>query len=352
MHVLITGASGLVGAHAAGAILRDGSHTVRVLARDPQRVLSAIAPLGVECNSIEIATGDVTDAAQVAEAMRGVDAVIHAAGLFSHDPADTAKMQLSNVLGTRCVLGAAVAAGADPIIHVSSYLALFPPRGAVQRASDPVTAPRSVYARTKAEAESIARELQESGAPVVTVYPGAIHGPDDPSFGASPAYLAESLRKRSMLVNRGGRGYNDVRDLARLLLLLLAPGRGPRRMMCGGLYTSDSDIHALLCQLTGNAISAVRLPGWLLRAMGRTGDIAAALTGGTAALSYEAACVLTRSVPCDDTAALALLGRPWMPIGQSLCDLLVWMRRAGHLSAEDAGPAICALAAENRTDGR
>ena len=351
MKVLVTGAGGLVGAHAVAALAREPRcFTIRVLARDRARLLAALAPLGVTAEHVEIVLGDVTDAATVTAAVTGADAVIHAAGLYSHDVNDAPRMHDTNVLGTRCVLEAAVTAGADPVVHVSSYLALFPPAGSIQRASDPVTRPRSAYARTKADAEQIARDMQDRGAPVVTLYPGAIHGPLDPTFGASPGYIAESIRKRQMLVNPGGRGYIDARDLAALLERTLEPGLGPRRLMCGGSYVADEEIRTLLSGLTGQPIKALRIPGPMLRAMGRIGDAAQLLTGRSPALSYEAACVITRSVPCEDTKALALLGRPWLPIEDSLRDLLVWMRQAGHLTASDAGPAIDAIARETTPD--
>ena len=352
MEVLVTGAGGLVGAHTVAALAREPRRfTIRALARDRARLLAALAPLGVTAEHLEIVLGDVTDEAAVRAAVSGADAVIHAAGLYSHDVNDAARMHETNVLGTRCVLEAAVAAGADPVVHVSSYLALFPPGGSIQRASDPVTRPRSAYAHTKADAERIARGMQDRGAPVVTIYPGAIHGPLDPTFGASPAYLAESIRTRRMLVNRAGRGYIDARDLAALLERTLARGLGPRRLMCGGRYVADEEIRSLLSGLTGQPIKAMRIPGPMLRAMGRLGDTVQLLTGKSPALSYEAACVITRSVPCDDTEALALLGRPWLPIERSLQDLLVWMRQAGHLSASEAGPAMDARARNNSPNG-
>jgi nucleoside-diphosphate-sugar epimerase len=345
MRVLVTGATGLVGAHTAALLARASERfRVRALVRSPGKLAGALVPLGVSSDAIEAVPGDITDRSSVLAALARCDAVVHAAGLYSADATDEARMREVNVEGTRTVLEAAVAAGCDPVVHVSSYLALFPPQGSVQRADDPVTTPRSAYARTKADAERIARALQARGAAVVTLYPGAIHGPDDPTFGASPAYLAEGIRTRRMLVNRGGRGYIDVRDLADLIVRTLEPDRGPRRFMCGGRYVPDAEVHALLCRLTGQPIRALRIPGAVLRAMGRLGDLGRVLTGRAPALTYEAACVVTRSVPCDDAAALALLGRRYIGIEPSLHDLLAWMTRAGHLRPDEAGPALAAAA--------
>jgi len=343
--VLVTGAGGLVGAWTvAGLCAREKCFRVRALVRSPAKLVQALAPLGVAPSAIEIAEGDITDSASVARALSGCQAVVHAAGLYSADVTQEPLMTRTNVTGTATVLDAARTAGADPVVHVSSYLALFPPEGTVQRATDPVTEPRSAYARTKAEAERIARRHQSEGAPVVIVYPGAIHGPWDPTFSATPAYLAEAIRRGAMLVNEGGRPYVDVRDVAALIVKTLEPGLGPRRFMLGGPFVRDEEFHRLLCELLGHPIKAQRLPGWILRAIGRLGDLRRVLTGREPELTYEAACVVTQSRPCDDDDAIALLGRPLTDIRTLLHDLLAWMYLAGHLDAAQAGPVLVAAA--------
>lgn len=343
--ILVTGAGGLVGAWTVAALCAQPQRfRVRALVRSSAKLAKALAPLGVDTAQLQIVEGDITDAEAVARATAGCAAVVHAAGLYSADVTQEPLMTRTNVTGTATVIDAARAAGADPIVHVSSYLAMFPPTGSTQRADDPVTEPKSAYARTKAEAERIARRHQGEGAPVVIVYPGAIHGPWDPTFSATPAYLAEAIRKDELLVNEGGRPYVDVRDVAELIVKALEPGLGPRRFMLGGPFVRDEEFHELLCELLGRRIRARRIPGWMLRAIGRLGDLRRVLTGREPALTYEAACVVTQSRPCDDAAAIALLGRPLTDIRTLLHDLLAWMYQAGHLDAAQAGAALVAEA--------
>ncbi|MBK9467970.1 MAG: NAD-dependent epimerase/dehydratase family protein [Gammaproteobacteria bacterium] len=349
--ILVTGASGLVGAWVTKALCAQPERfRVRVLVRSRDKLARALAPLGMSPETLDVAEGDITDSAAVARAVVHCDAVVHCAGLYSADVTELALLRKTNVTGTQIVLDAARAAGADPVVHVSSYLAMFPPRGAVQRADDPVTEPSSAYAKTKAEAERIARRHQDDGAAVVIVYPGAIHGPHDPTFSATPAYLADAIRSNALLVNEGGRPYIDVRDVAELIVKSLEPGLGPRRFMLGGPFVPDGQFHALLCELLQHPVTAKRVPGWLLRAIGRIGDMRRVLTGREPQLTYEAACVITRSVPCDDAAAIALLGRPLTDIRTLLHDLLLWMYQAGHLDAAQAGPALVAEARELETN--
>ena len=55
----------------------------------------------------------------------------------------------------------------DPIVYVSSLVALFPPDGKVLGPDSPVKDPPGAYYKSKAEAERLAREYQERGVPVV-----------------------------------------------------------------------------------------------------------------------------------------------------------------------------------------
>jgi nucleoside-diphosphate-sugar epimerase len=52
--------------------------------------------------------------------------VIHAAALYSTDPRSGQKALATNRRATEIVLQAAVRARLDPIVHVSSYVALLP----------------------------------------------------------------------------------------------------------------------------------------------------------------------------------------------------------------------------------
>src|SRR5262245_3251081 len=162
MLVLVTGGTGYVGAHAIAALVGKG-HRVRVLARSPGRIPASLAPLGVD--DVETAVGDVTDPAAVERALEGCDAVLHAASVFSLDARRAEEMRAVNVRGTEIVLSTARRGGLDPIVFVSSELALLPPAdGAVLTSESPVGQPRWAYSRSKADSELVARRYQAQGA--------------------------------------------------------------------------------------------------------------------------------------------------------------------------------------------
>lgn len=128
MRVLVTGGSGFVGSHIVET-LATGGHEVRVLARDPDRLMRSLAPHGPM--SVDVARGDLTDAGAVEAAVDGCSAVIHAANVFTFDPRHGAEMLRTNVDGTEIVLQAARRARCDPIVHVSTTLVLYPSDGPI-----------------------------------------------------------------------------------------------------------------------------------------------------------------------------------------------------------------------------
>ncbi len=333
MRVLVTGATGLAGSHAAAALQRSG-HQLRFLVRDPKRLPRALDPLGVrDCEHV---VGDVTERDSVARALEGCDAVLHAAALFTLDVRRAQVVWRTNVEGTRHVLEQAVLRGLDPVIHLSSLSALLPAQGSVLHDDAPLQAPRDMYARSKAAAEAIARALQASGAPIAIFQPGSLWGPCDPTLGDGVRTVVGFIRRGLWPLTPGGLPLLDVRDLAAGIAAALVPGRGPRRYLAGGHLLSIRELVELCRRLTGRRMWGVPVPGALIRAAGRGGDALRRIGVGTG-ITYEAMCTLTRAVPCANERLAAELGVVLRPPEETLRDSLRWLHEVGELSALHAG---------------
>src|SRR5262249_17295660 len=159
---------GFVGSHTTAALLGAG-HDVRLLVRDPAKVDRVYAPLGVIVD--DRVKGDVLDPYSIVRALDGVDAVVHAAAVVGNSRKRAAAGLHTTPTGAKNVLGAAVEAGIDPIVHVSSVASLFPPPGPLIDLDTPVASPTSAYGRSKVGAEQLARGLQDLGAPITIFYP-------------------------------------------------------------------------------------------------------------------------------------------------------------------------------------
>lgn len=336
MKVFLTGSTGLIGIHIANRLLASGRE-LRVLVRDKDKLRQCLQPFDIDIDQIDVVTGDINDRQMLKQHMSGCDAAIHAAGLFSDKLQDEALLRKTNVEGTENFLACATELGIDPVIYISSILALFPPKGDMQRADDEVVTPRGMYAKTKAEAEQIARDYRQQGAPIITVYPAAVHGAHDPTFSLGPKNIADFLKSGTVLVTQGGLAYTDVRDIAALVDCALEFKGEARGFMYGGPFLTHMELHALLTKITGRTLKAAKVPGLILRAVGRLFDTITALGGRPFRLTVEAADVLTRSVPCEDQPTIDALKFTPTSAEDSFRDLLLWMYQSGRLKREQVG---------------
>ncbi len=328
MKVLITGATGFVGSHAAEALARAG-HAVRVLVRSPHKAERVLGARGVAFDAVQ---GDMADPAAVERALAGCDAVVHAAASM----VGGAQLLEANLAGVRNVLGGASARGLDPILYVSSIAALFPPAGPLLRVEDRVAGLATSYGRSKAEGERFARELQARRVPVVTIYPAGVYGPDDPGPGETLKGLRDALRF-GWLRTRGGVSIVDVRDLARIVAAALQPGKGPRRYMAGGHFLRWVEKAELCDRLTGVRTRRIPAPAPLLRGVGRLLDLAKRAVPFEYPLSCEAARMMTEMTRCDSRATCEELGLGFRPVEATLADAIRWLYRVGQLDARRAG---------------
>ena len=332
MKVLVTGGTGFVGSHSVKAIL-DAGHDVRLLVRSPDRVAAALEPLGG--GGVDHLEGDATDAESVRTAMDGCNGVLHAAAVFSYDARDAGEVQRVNARATEVVLGAARDAGLDPIVHVSSYVALLPPVGVLDGDS-PVGSPRGVYARSKAETEQMARELQADGAPVVITYPGMVWGPHDPHLGEAATFARSVLRGLVPMVPPGELPIVDARDVAAAHVAALGPGQGPRRYMLAGGTASLADLIGVIRRLTGRRLMSVTAPAPLVLGMTAAGDVAQRVLPFRLPFNFGGVWVATKGGPIDASATERDLGVRFRAPEDSVADMLRWLHAAGHLTDRQA----------------
>ncbi|WP_402469642.1 NAD-dependent epimerase/dehydratase family protein [Isoptericola aurantiacus] len=193
MTVLVTGASGLLGASVARVLVARGE-SVRTFQRRPSGVAGVVD-----------AAGSLIDPRAVAAAVDGVDAVVHLAAKVSL-AGDPAEFERVNVGGTRTLLDAAERAGVRRFVQVSSPSVAHAGDSLVgvgAGVADPAAA-RGEYARTKAASELLAlgrdvppdraslfprdrgpdrpeqrRSTSATGLGVVAVRPHIVWGPGD-----------------------------------------------------------------------------------------------------------------------------------------------------------------------------
>jgi nucleoside-diphosphate-sugar epimerase len=243
-----------------------------------------------------------------------------------------------NLEGTTNVVGAAVAAGCDPVIYTSSVAAMLPTDQPVLTVDSPLGDPPGAYSRSKVDAERFVRSLQAADAPIATFYVGGVYGPRQPDVSSGMEGIVAAA-SQMMVVPDGGIGTIDVRDLAQLVVAACEPGRGPRRFMAGGQFLTWAEWTDLLSEVIGRPVRRVRMPNPVLRVLGRSLDAAKRVRSFDYPLTYEAAVQMTSSPRTDDRPTLAALGGAYRPVGETLEDSARWLVQSGHLDPR-AAPAF------------
>jgi nucleoside-diphosphate-sugar epimerase len=312
------------------SLLRDG-HTVKLLVRRPEQVPETFDPHGVSFAPDDVVTGDVLDEASVRAALPGCDAVVHAAAIFSFDPRKAQAMLATNARATQIVLSAALDNGCDPVVHVSSSVALI--RHGGSGPDLPLGDIESPYSRSKVLSEQVARELQEQGRPVVTVYPGGIYGPYDPYVGPQTDRFFWLVRGLFPLWSAGGSLSTDARDAAEVVARVMEPGRGPRRYVVPGIHMRSQDLYGAIEQAIGRRRPHLELPARFALA---TAQVVEAVQSRLPErfrypADLEGAELSLRDTHLDDGPARRDLGITPIPFAQTIRDEIAWAVDAGHL---------------------
>lgn len=329
MRVLVTGGTGFVGGWTAKAIA-DAGHSVRFLVRKPERLQTSVAALGVDIS--DYAVGDIKDRESVGKALQGCDAVVHAAALVATDPRQRAQMLSTNMEGARNVLGQAVQRGLDPVVHVSSFSALFHPDLETLSADLPVVGGTDGYGTSKAQVEIYARGLQDAGAPVNITYPGMVLGPPcGNQYGEAGEGVKAALQMHAIPGRAGAWLVIDVRDLAAVHAALLEPGRGPRRYMVGGHRVSVTELADLLGEVADTRMIPLPVPDGALRAVGAVMDLVNPYLPFDNPLTAAGMQYYTQMPASDDSPSEKELGITYRDARTTLADTVAALR-------ESAGP--------------
>lgn len=190
MTIAVTGATGFVGQALLDRALGEGLE-IRALARRPQ------APRA----GVEWIAGDLDDRKALGHLCRGVEAVIHVAGVVNAP--DRESFERGNATGTLNLIEATRATGVPRLVHVSSLSAREPGL--------------SLYGASKARAEKL---VKASGLDWTIVRPPGIYGPRDREIFEMFRMARWGLMP--MPASEGRSSYIHVDDLARLLLALIA----------------------------------------------------------------------------------------------------------------------------------
>ncbi|PCJ54605.1 MAG: UDP-glucose 4-epimerase [Planctomycetota bacterium] len=124
--ILITGGTGSFGTAMVDHLLQGSVDEIRIFSRDEAK--QDAMRTTYEDSRLKFHLGDVRDAGSVQRVMKGVNMVFHAAALKQVPSCEFFPMEAvrTNVEGSRNVIDAAVAAGAESVVCLSTDKAVYP----------------------------------------------------------------------------------------------------------------------------------------------------------------------------------------------------------------------------------
>jgi dihydroflavonol-4-reductase len=331
MIALVTGATGLIGAHIVRALLAAG-HEVRCLVRPFSR-RDAIDKLQVSCVVADVTQPDAAlDAAFV-----GCDTVFHTAAHFAYAGFSGDELHRTAVAGTDAVLNACARQNVRKTVVTSSSVVFGYTRdGTVihEAAAPAAVSGEPPYVTAKAAQHRHALYLADQleldvrlACPTMTIGPTAARL--GPSNGSIVAYLADPFANSYP----GGCNLVSARDVAAGHLAIAERGSIGQSYLLGSGNMTWQHIHRMIAELAGVAPPRVQLnhAAAYLAATGE--EMRAALMGRLPLSTRDQAGMVGRYYWYSHDKA-ADLGYSPGPVRDAMVETLSWLTASPHISRE------------------
>lgn len=231
--VLVTGGTGLVGAHLLLHLLEQGE-TVRSIFRNQANILKVKSLFEYYSKTdlfpkIQWIQADILDIPALGPAFEGIEKVYHCAGFISFDPSDEEQLRKLNIEGTANIVNHCIDSRVKKLCHVSSIATLgdlaFRQQNEVLLSETTQWNPEkahSDYAISKYGAEMEVWRAQQEGVAVVIVNPGIIFGPGFWQQGSGRFFT--TVKKGLYFYTEGSTGYVAVTDVVKIMQQLMDSG--------------------------------------------------------------------------------------------------------------------------------
>ena len=258
---LITGVAGFIGSHLADALLARGD-SVRGLDNLATGRLANIPP------QVDFIEADLADAAAVANACRGVDAILHQGALPSvpRSIRDPRPSHLANIDGTFNTLEGARAAGVRRVLYAASSSAYGNQPG-FPRVETMTPQPIAPYPVQKLAGELYMQSYARVyGMETVCLRYFNIFGPrqapDSPYSGVIAKWALQMLRGEETTLQGDGEQGRDFTYIANAVSANLLALEAPAEKIAGRVFNiacgerhSLNELHLILSKLTGYTLA-------------------------------------------------------------------------------------------------
>lgn len=225
--ILVTGGTGLVGAHLLYSLVNNGDQ-VRAIHRessDLEAVKNVFSYYTHEYenlfNKIEWVVADITDVPSLQAPFKGIEYVYHCAAYISFNPRHYSVLKKVNVEGTANVVNFCLSEGVKKLCYISSIATLGKSLNGSLSTEETEFDPEdenSVYSITKHLAEIEVWRGTQEGLDAIIVHPGVIIG--EGIWSSASGGIFRTINKGLRYYTPGGVSIVDVKDVVKAMTSL------------------------------------------------------------------------------------------------------------------------------------
>jgi dihydroflavonol-4-reductase len=327
MKILITGASGLLGGHVTRQLYHEG-HEIRLFLRK-----SSIMN-GINGHYSEVYFGDLANEADVKEAVRGCDAVVHSASLTATEITDFKYYEAANVKGTINLVKASISEGIKKFVYVSTANTIGP--GTKQAPGTELSELNlfkfnSGYINSKYLAQQyILEQVEKFDFPAVVVNPTFMIGSHDykPSSGKM---ILIGLGSKIQICPDGGKNFISVEDAARGVGLALERGKIGECYLLAGHNLTYKEFFMQLNEISGHKAIQVVVPKLIFNGIGLGGTMVSKMIRKPLPLNLVNTRVLSLDNYYSGNKAVKELGLKITPLNNAIEGAVKWFADNGYL---------------------
>jgi nucleoside-diphosphate-sugar epimerase len=329
MTTVVTGATGFLGSALVTELITR-QQEVRILARDAKKARQQFG------DAVTIFPGDITDAAQVQQAVEGATTIYHLAGRLYHPGTPRELYRQTHVEGTRTLLKACLGQTQLRCVVHASTTGVHGITGETPAAEDAPFAPTNAYEATKLEGELLAlKAYQEQGLPVTVVRPGLVYGPGD--LHLLGFFVA--IKKGMFRVIDGGRAllhpvYIDDLIAALLLCAGCPQATGRSYNIAGERPVTVRELATAIAHALGRELPAGSIPLWLANLASDIFAVMPGMKGERTPLTRSRVNFLTNGRIYDITRARSELGfAPKVGLEEGMQRTALWYYKHRYLDS-------------------
>ena len=293
--ILVTGGTGLVGAHLLYHLIKN-DEVIRAIYRSEDRikevekVFSYYTDDTSLISKIEWFKADITDVPSMIPAFVGIKKVYHCAALISFNPKDYIEMRKVNIHGTAIIANLSIDAKVDKICFVGSIASIGSSANGGLITEDcewNSQESNSDYSITKFGAEMEIWRASQEGVEVVIVNPGVILGSGFWKTGSGKLFT--QVYNGFQYFTEGITGFVGVKDVVNSMILLMDSTIKNERFILVSENKSFKEIFFSMASSLDKNPPSRKIKSWQTAIFWRVSWLLSAITGKEPLLSKSSA---------------------------------------------------------------